>query len=135
MKYEGIATTAIDDIERLTEEQMSDIDDALVAAAISMRDDARINFVHNTKNYDLESLKGGIMIGKLHKGVGESSIAIHAMGDKADTDTYKTRFFVLGAYHRTTRQGNYKGSVDALDTIEKSTDQQKLDDYINAVLK
>lgn len=134
--YTGISLQASEALEKATVEQLKRVDKALVAAAYAMRDKARKLFVSNAKGYKLQNLQDAIMLGKLRTGVdGVSSITLHAMGNSSNYNSYKARFFAGGAYHRQTRSQRYRGSIEALNTIENALDQGTLDDYINSVIK
>lgn len=134
--YTGISVYTSEALEQASMKQMRLISKALVDAAIKMRDDARKSFVSNGKGFKLKSLEDGIMIGKFRKNAdGTRSITVHAFGNNTNKNSYKARFFVGGAYHRQTRSQRYRGSIEALNTIENALDQGTLDDYINNVIK
>lgn len=135
MKYEGISTQLSEALKNATSEQLRKVNKALVDSAIEMRDKARKAFIANGKGYKLQSLEDGIMIGKFRKDMDGSSISIHAFGDTHHRKSYKTRFFVGGAYHRVNKRGKNRGSIESLDTISKSLDQKILDDNIKSVIK
>lgn len=134
--YTGISLQASEALEKATVEQLKRVDKALVAAAYAMRDKARKLFVSNAKGYNLQSLQDGVMLGRLrHGNDGVTSVTLHAFGNNTNKNSYKARFFVGGAYHRQTRSQRYRGSIEALNTIENALDQGTLDDYINSVIK
>lgn len=134
--YTGISVYASEALEKASIEQLKQIDKALVAAAYAMRDKARKLFVSNAKGYNLQSLQDGVMLGRLrHGNDGVTSVTLHSFGNNTKKNSYKARFFVGGAYHRQTRSQRYRGSVEALNTIENALDQGTLDDYINNVIK
>lgn len=134
--YTGISVYASEALEQASIEQLKQIDKALVAAAYAMRDKARKLFVSNAKGYNLQSLQDGVMLGRLrHGNDGVTSVTLHAFGNNTNKNSYKARFFVGGAYHRQTRSQRYRGSIEALNTIENALDQGTLDDYINNVIK
>lgn len=134
--YTGISVYASEALEKASIEQLKQIDKALVAAAYAMRDKARKLFVSNAKGYNLQSLQDGVMLGRLrHGNDGVTSVTLHAFGNNTNKNSYKARFFVGGAYHRQTRSQRYRGSIEALNTIENALDQGTLDDYINNVIK
>lgn len=100
MKGEMIFTLT-ENLDVQSKEMIKKIDRAVVAAAAKIRDDARQAFAqskskykHSTPKYN--ELEAGIMIGKLY----DSHVKIHAMGSKAQYNTYKTRFFVGGTTER-----------------------------------
>ncbi len=101
----------IEEFDTLTRETKERINKAVVASAIRIRDIIRATFVndagslykHHTGN--IAHLTSGIMIGKDQGG----SIKIHAMGNKSDGDSYKTRFFVGGTRYR--KQTKMKGKA------------------------
>lgn len=122
-------------------EQLKKIDKALVAAAYRIKDNAQSLFINNGRYKKLDSLKEGIMLGKLEN----SSIKLHAFGynDEAK-QTYKARFFVGGTQERVNKKpiGNHKkpltkGSIEPLDTINKATQNGNviLDNYIKQALE
>lgn len=134
--YTGISVYASEALEKASIEQLKQIDKALVAAAYAMRDKARKLFVSNAKGYNLQSLQDGVMLGRLrHGNDGVTSVTLHAFGNNTNKNSYKARFFVGGAYHRQTRSQRYRGSIEALNTIENALDQGTLDEYINNVIK
>lgn len=138
MKYERISLQMSEEIENATVEQLAKVDKALVAAAYAMRDHARRLLVTEGKGkgYRLDRLQEGVMLGRLRKSpAGETSITLHAMGKASDYNSFKTRFFAGGAYHRQTGKGRNRGTIEDLKTIEQSLDEKILDDYINNAIK
>ena len=101
----------IEELDSLSKETKQRINKAVVAAAIRIRDIIRVSFVNDAKSLykhhtgNLAHLTSGIMIGKDQDG----SIKIHAMGNKSDYDSYKTRFFVGGTRYR--KQTKMKGKA------------------------
>lgn len=132
------------DLDITSKEMLEDIDRAVLAAAFTIRDNMRSEFVkggskykYHTDKYD--ELSEGIMVGKLRDG----TVKVHAMGSPSKYNTYKTRFFVGGTIHRiqTNRNGQSvtpynKGYIIGNDAIDKglSIGQETLDRYINNVL-
>lgn len=133
------------DLTNASNEILDSIDKALMAAAFTIRDNARSIFksdaatTYKSHTGNINKLSTGIMVGKNNHG----SVKIHAFGSKDDYDSYKTRFFVGGTINRTQtkRHGKNikpytKGYIKAIDTIEKtiSNSQPILDTYIQHVL-
>lgn len=134
--YKGISVYTSEAIQDASIAQLGMIDKALVAAAYRMRDDARKLFVFNRKGYQVQPLEDGIMLGRLKKTPdGSTSITLHAFGNNTNRNSYKARFFAGGAYHRKTRLGRYRGSVEDLKTIEESLDTNILENYINNIIR
>lgn len=133
--YKGISVYTSETIQDESIAQLGMIDKALVAAVYRMRDDARKLFVFNRKGYQVQPLEDGIMLGLLKKTQDGSSITLHAFGNNTNRNSYKARFFAGGAYHRKTRLGRYRGSVEDLKTIEESLDANILEDYINNIIR
>lgn len=77
----------------------------LLQTAIEIRDKAKSiykssgsNLKYGTSNYN--NLARGIMLGRFDEQGYIYQIKVHAMGNKNDYDTYKTRFFVGGTVLR-----------------------------------
>lgn len=120
-------------IEQFTVQQLQAIDKALVAAAYKLKDIAQKEFVNNGRYRKLDSLKEGIMLGRLQN----SSISLHSYGyNDSLKKTYKARFFVGGTVDRDNGKHS-TGHIEALDTIDKTVqaNQQLLTEYINKVIK
>ena len=135
------------DIEKASSEMLRNIDKAVVASAIKLRDDARQIFIssasiykRHTPGHSYKDLASGIMIGKLKS----SQIKIHSLGTKENTHSYKTRFFVGGTRYRKQRKVNdkalskpyQKGYIKPNETIDKTMDNADsiLSNYIkNAI--
>lgn len=137
MKYIGISSQILDKTQKLSVAQQQKIEKALVAAAYTMRNNARKQFSHNSHGYNISSLQDGIMLGPLRSVAdGVSTITIHAMGNPSIKKTWKARIFAGGAYHRRTKsRGRNRGTIQDLKTISKSIDQNILNTYINNVIK
>lgn len=123
-----------EELESITQETKERINKAIVAAAIRIRDDIRKSFLTDSKSLykhhigDISHLISGIMIGKDKGG----SIKIHALGNKNDGDSYKTRFFVGGTkYRRQTKKTGQsikpftKGYIKATDSLNKVVDNSE----------
>jgi len=124
------------DLETLTDEMISKIDRAVVAAAFKIRNEIREEFKKSATDYPngtekYNDLAEGIMVGKLKN----SQIKVHAMGSNEKPDTYKTRFFVGGTTYRKTNRGN-KGFIKANNAVEKglSNAEEILNTFINNTL-
>lgn len=136
MKYQGVSISTSEAIENASISQLKQIDKALVAAAYKMRDNARRLLTANDKGYQIASIADGIMLGRLRKDASGTTITLHAMGNSSNPKSWKARIFAGGAYHRRTRsKGRNRGSIEDLKTIQKSTDQKILDNYINNAIK
>ena len=99
-------------IEKASKEMLKNIDDAIIATAFKLRDEARQIFINSSSIYKTHSsghnyrdLAQGIMVGKLRS----SQIKIHSLGASDNQHTYKTRFFVGGTQYR--RQTKMKGKA------------------------
>ena len=107
----------IEELDTLTRDTKQRINKAVVAAAIRIRDMIRASFVNDAQSLykhhkgNIAHLTSGIMIGKDQGG----SIKIHAMGNKSDYGSYKTRFFVGGTRYR--KQTQMKGKAITLTAI------------------
>lgn len=136
-----------DDIIGISDEIKKGISNAVVAAAVKIRDNIRKDFIsksastYKTHNGDITKLAEGIMIGKPNN----NSVKIHAMGNPYNENhiLYKTRFFVGGTVYRTqtSRLGKSikpysKGYIKPLNSIDEgmSGAQQILNQYINNVI-
>ena len=101
----------IEELDTITRDTKQKINKAVVAAAIKIRDMIRASFVNDAQSLykhhkgNIAHLTSGIMIGKDQGG----SIKIHAMGNKTDYGSYKTRFFVGGTRYR--KQTKMKGKA------------------------
>lgn len=118
-----------EEIQQYTVKQLAKIDKALVAAAYTIRDNARQAFVNNGKYKGIGVLSEGIMLGRLVKNGGVSSITVHGFGyNDTKKQTYKTRFFILGTLDRQVKKRNgttlkqpYSiGNIERLDSIENA---------------
>jgi len=106
------------DLETLSDEMISKIDRAVVAAAFKIRDEIRGEFrkssnlyTNHTEKYD--ELAEGIMVGRLNN----SQIKIHALGSNEKPNTFKTRFFVGGTIYRKNSKGN-KGFIKSNSAVD-----------------
>lgn len=73
----------------------------LLQTAIEIRDRARSIYKSSGSSLkygtsDFDKLARGIMLGRFNEKGSIYEVKVHAMGDKSDYDTYKTRFFVGG---------------------------------------
>ena len=91
-----------EDLATYSKETKERINRAVVASAIRIRDSVRTSFISDAKSLykhhrgNIAHLTSGIMIGKDQGG----TIKIHALGNKSDSDSYKTRFFIGGTRYR-----------------------------------
>ena len=132
------------DLEKVTSDMLKGIDKALLAAAFKIRDNMRNEFLHGKSLYkhstsEYSKLANGIMVGKLKDG----QVKIHALGNKEDYNSYKTRFFVGGTRYRkqTQKAGESikpytKGFIKSNEAVDKgiSGGQQILNNFIGNVL-
>lgn len=131
------------DLEVASESIKKGIDQAVLATAFKVRDDARAEFLSSGSLYkksvghDYNSLADGIMVGKLNN----STVKVHALGSKEKYNSYKTRFFVGGTTYRTQtakKSGKpyTKGFIQSNDALDKSVGNNSttLTNYINNVL-
>ena len=96
------------DLTTLSDEMLSKVDDAVMAAAIHIRDNMKQAFNSGSSLYkygtnEYHSLAEGIRVNRLSDG----KVRIHALGGRDQYNTYKTRFFVGGSIPRT--QTKWKG--------------------------
>lgn len=131
-----------EEIQNYTIKQLKEIDNALVAAAFKIRDNARANFVNNGQYSGISKFKDAIMLGKLEN----SKITVHGFGyNDADKELYKARFFILGTQYRKQKKSRgkplakpfTKGYISNNDAIDKATagSEHILDKYIDNALK
>ena len=91
-----------EDLATYSKETKERINRAVVASAIRIRDSVRTSFISDAKSLykhhrgNIAHLTSGIMLGKDQGG----TIKIHALGNKSDSDSYKTRFFIGGTRYR-----------------------------------
>ena len=135
MRYEGIAADLSKSLDKLSKEQMRNVSKALVDAAKEMVTKARADLANNSRGYKMQSLADGIMLGKFrHNQDGTRSMTIHGMGDRNKSKTWKVRLFIGGAYHRQTKKGYYRGSIDATNSIANVLDQNILNNHISKAI-
>lgn len=139
MKYSIYET---EEIEKYSEQQLAKIDKGLVAAAYAIRDNARSMFENNGKYKGIGCLSEGIMLGRLIKNGGSTSITLHGYGyNDTKKQTYKTRFFILGTIERQGKKkdgSTYgKGYIQSLDSIQQAIDQGKgtLQQYLKKAIE
>lgn len=121
------------------------INKAVVASAIKIRDNIRSTFISDATSLykhhkgNIAHLITGIMIGKDQGG----SIKIHALGNKSDSSSYKTRFFIGGTKYRKQerRLGKpikpfTKGFIKPTDTLVKVVEKSNpiLTNYIKKAI-
>jgi hypothetical protein len=121
------------DLENYSDEMISKIDKAVVAAAFKIRDEIREEFKKSANEYanhteKYNDLAEGIMVGKLKN----SQIKVHAMGSNEKPDTFKTRFFVGGTVYRKTNKGN-KGFIKSNASVDKGL--RNAEDILNTFIK
>ena len=113
-------------LEEATLKDLAAVNRGLVKAAIQIRDEARVKFSNNRKNYKISKFQDAIMLGKLRKD--QNSIAIHGFGSKNnDKELFKARFFILGTRWRSQTQLNGKklqksrsvGRIESLNTLDQ----------------
>jgi hypothetical protein len=134
-----------EELETFSKDTIERINKAVVASAIRIRDIIRSTFLrdasslYKTHNGNISHLTSGIMIGRDQGG----SIKIHAMGNKEDYDSYKTRFFIGGTRYRrqTKRKGKpikpfTKGFIKPTDSLVKvmETSEPILINYIKRAI-
>lgn len=105
------------DLDDVTDEILENIDDALIAAAINIRNDMRDEFKKDISMYKYGTEKyyrmaQGIMVGRLTNG----KVKIHAFGHKQNTGDWKARFFVGGTTYRKNSRGD-KGLIKKNDAV------------------
>lgn len=92
----------VEDLADYGKETKERINKAVVASAIKIRDTIRSSFVSEARSLykhhrgNIAHLTSGIMIGRDQGG----TIKIHALGNKTDSSSYKTRFFIGGTRYR-----------------------------------
>lgn len=121
------------DLENYSDEMVSKIDRAVVAAAFKIRDEIREEFKKSASQYPnhtekYDDLAQGIMVGKLKN----SQIKVHAMGSNEKQNTYKTRFFVGGTTYRKTNKGN-RGYIKANSAIDSGI--HNAEEILNSFIK
>lgn len=121
------------DLENYSEEMISKIDRAVVAAAFKIRDEIREEFKKSASMYDnhtdkYEKLAEGIMVGKLKN----SQIKVHALGSNEKPDTFKTRFFVGGTTYRKNNRGN-KGFIKSNAAVDNGL--SNAENILNSFIK
>jgi hypothetical protein len=134
-----------EELETFSKDTIERINKAVVASAIRIRDIIRSTFLrdasslYKTHKGNISHLTSGIMIGRDQGG----SIKIHAMGNKEDYDSYKTRFFIGGTRYRrqTKRKGKpikpfTKGFIKPTDSLVKvmETSEPILINYIKRAI-
>lgn len=121
------------DLENYSDEMVSKIDRAVVAAAFKIRDEIREEFKKSASQYPnhtekYNDLAEGIMVGKLKN----SQIKVHAMGSNEKPDTFKTRFFVGGTVYRKTNKGN-KGFIKSNASVDNGL--RNAEEILNTFIK
>lgn len=124
------------DLENASKEMLMGVDRAVLAAAFKIRDDMRSYFKKSISKYkyateDYYKLANGIMVGKLEYG----QVKIHALGNRENDGTWKTRFFVGGTSYRENQNGN-KGLIKKNEAIDNGINngEEILKNYINNAL-
>lgn len=97
--------TTIEGFDENAEQITGAVRSGLLQTAIEVRDKAQSIYKsagsglkYGTSNY--ANLARGIMLGKFTEQGYIYQVKVHAMGNKSDYDTYKTRFFVGGTVLR-----------------------------------
>ena len=133
------------DVRNVEKELLGKLNKSVMAAAFAIRDNMRAEFKkdgskykYHTSNFD--RMAEGINVGKMRNG----TVVIHAMGNKENDGTWKTRFFVGGTKIRKQRKENgqrlehpyTKGYLSSLDSVEKGMRdaQQILNTYVQHVI-
>lgn len=129
---------SLEEFDLASDETVSKIKKAVVAAALKIRDDAKENFrkdsqnKYKTKTGNITRLADGIVVKKNS----DSEYVVTAVSRLTDY-AYKTRFFVGGTVFRQTKKGANRGRIVPLETIDKAyvEAQTLLNQYINNAVK
>ena len=106
------------DLDDAKDEMLADIDDAVLAAAIKIRNEMRDEFKKDITHYkyatqDYYRMAQGIVVGKLNNG----HVKIHPFGHKKNNGDWKARFFVGGTDYRFNSSGR-KGLIKKNDAVD-----------------
>ena len=133
------------DVSNVEKELLGKLNKSVMAAAFAIRDNMRAEFKKDGSKYKYHTAKfdrmsEGINVGKMRNG----TVVIHAMGNRENDGTWKTRFFVGGTKIRKQRKENgqrlehpyTKGYLSSLDSVEKGMQdaQQILNTYVQHVI-
>ena len=133
------------DVRNVEKELLGKLNKSVMAAAFAIRDNMRAEFKKDGSKYKYHTAKfdrmaEGINVGKMRNG----TVVIHAMGNRENDGTWKTRFFVGGTKIRKQSKENgkrlkhpyTKGYLSSLDSVEKGMRdaQQILNTYVEHVI-
>ena len=133
------------DVRNVEKELLGKLNKSVMAAAFTIRDNMRAEFKKDGTKYKYHTSKfdrmaEGINVGKMRNG----TVVIHAMGNRENDGTWKTRFFVGGTKIRKQSKENgkrlehpyTKGYLSSLDSVEKGMRdaQQILNTYVEHVI-
>ena len=133
------------DVRNVEKELLGKLNKSVMAAAFAIRDNMHAEFKKDGSKYKYHTSKfdrmaEGINVGKMRNG----TVVIHAMGNRENDGTWKTRFFVGGTKIRKQSKENgkrlehpyTKGYLSSLDSVEKGMRdaQQILNTYVEHVI-
>jgi len=132
------------DLTTLADEMLDRIDNAVMASALKIRDNAKSSFLSGSSLYkygtsEYRNLADGIRVGHLNN----SQVRIHTLGGRDNYNSYKTRFFVGGTIPRTQTKQNgrnikpyTKGYIKANNALDMAMNgaESILNQYIQNVL-